>query len=231
MNVKCELSENRDLNTFPQMQAANTPVSTGFTSDEIQQRESKWKFQIDNLLQKTPNNPPMMKPVKNENVSTLLPNDLSTREAKWNSMIQSMPSNPLFFASFQSWDHLPFVPVTMNIFHGVHGEIYSLTGHALFDTGAQVSCISDDFLPEFLRHEVLLKVDIIIEGYEAISTIVSVRPRLQMPNQSSIFIIGQYGLIENLCFDYHGSITAVPNNGQLLARSLFDPDTQVTKNL
>lgn len=90
-NVKCELSENRDLNTFPQMQTANTPVSTGFTSDEIQQRESKWKFQIENLLQKTPNNnPPMMKPVKNENVSTLSPNDLSTREAKWKSMIQNL---------------------------------------------------------------------------------------------------------------------------------------------
>lgn len=120
----------------------------------------------------------------------------------------------LIYTTFSSIENLPFLTVTISLFANGSDDTWTTTMNALWDTGYQITTISQDLVPvEWHNSQLPYSAIIQIHGYqESITTTLAVRPRNSMPNQSNILILGQFSLIAGLIAEWRGSNAQLPNS-------------------
>jgi len=83
------------------------------------------------------------------------------------------------YVTYQSLDSLPFVPVQLILIHSTNDGDIEFHKHlyALLDTGAQVTTISNELLPEPMKSLSIISGTIRFGGYhEPVDIVIEVRP-------------------------------------------------------
>eukprot|EP01127_Copromyxa_protea_P023204 TRINITY_DN862_c0_g2_i1.p1 TRINITY_DN862_c0_g2~~TRINITY_DN862_c0_g2_i1.p1 ORF type:complete len:160 (-),score=12.89 TRINITY_DN862_c0_g2_i1:79-558(-) len=89
-------------------------------------------------------------------------------------------------------------------------------------TGCQITTISRDWVSLDFLPAMSYSADIQVQGHpQIVSTRVSVRERVNMPNQSNILVLGQFSFISGMVAEWRGSHCQHPSS-EIILRSFTE---------